>query len=313
MARQQQQLQYENVNALLIDSDIGARDSLKALLANIGFRGVRVGADAGAFMRGVNDETLDLLICDTNLPGGDFCELAWQVRHHQIGRNPFLPIIAIAWEPTLEHVYRVIDTGADHLLCKPISTAMLFGHIQLLVKQRKPFMVTSDYVGPERKKGLIIAPESAPIDVPNTLRHKAEGTYDERNLQQILDAAINQVNRQKLARHSEHAVLLATEILACYRNNQVDAGLVRHLDRLIYLAEDTDRRMRVGNMAHVSDLCQSLLKVALSVRQSYMTPDPKDLQLLLPVCQAIERAFKAGGAEIDAARALASTVGRASR
>jgi len=36
----------------------------------------------------------DLLICETELDDGDFCDFVTKMRHHDVGNNPFLPVIS---------------------------------------------------------------------------------------------------------------------------------------------------------------------------------------------------------------------------
>ena len=63
----------------------------------------------------------DLLIAETELPDGDFFELVHAIRHHEIGTNPFIPVIALTGDPSPDMVKKATDCGADALLTKPVS------------------------------------------------------------------------------------------------------------------------------------------------------------------------------------------------
>ena len=162
----------------------------------------------------------DLMVLDTELPGGDACELVSDLRHNRLGNNPFVPVIMTTWEPTPKIVDKVANSGADDLLIKPISPGKLMDRMSTLVKRRKQFSVTSDYVGPDRRDD----PEREEttitlIDVPNTLSIKAEGNIvDFDALQEEIDEALFQVNEQKLSRHAYQVAFLVGLILPVYEN-----------------------------------------------------------------------------------------------
>src|SRR3546814_14054009 len=86
------------------------------------------------------------------MPGGDACAMVQAIRHNQLGSNPFVPIIFTTWEADADVVRRVVDSGADDLLIKTLSPAQLLTRINSLVSQRKPFIVTSDYYGTQRRE-----------------------------------------------------------------------------------------------------------------------------------------------------------------
>ena len=70
--------------------------------------------------KGMADNTLDLLISECDLIDGDFCRMVHSMRHHDVGSNPFLPVIALSSEPTPGLIREVINAGVDDLLPKPI-------------------------------------------------------------------------------------------------------------------------------------------------------------------------------------------------
>lgn len=65
--------------------------------------------------------------------------------------DPFTPIIAVLSEASPGTVRRGVDSGADDLLIHPWSEGYLDQRLQNIIHNRKPFVVTSDYVGPDRR------------------------------------------------------------------------------------------------------------------------------------------------------------------
>ena len=68
------------------------------------------------------------------------------------GYNPFIVIIVTAWEKSTGLINRVVNSGADDLLLRPFSTALLGQRIEAHIERRKGFVITTDYVGPDRRK-----------------------------------------------------------------------------------------------------------------------------------------------------------------
>ena len=177
----------DDVELLVVDPDQNVRNSLRHALHDHGFRQMSAVGSWSEICEYLEYRMPDLLISDCMLPDGDFCDLTYQLRHRTIGTNPFVPVIALTWQPTSELVARIINSGADALLTKPISANQLVARIQALVESRKPFIVTSEYIGPDRRKNSE-RPSNIPFfEVPNALREKVLGLQPGQDLQARID------------------------------------------------------------------------------------------------------------------------------
>lgn len=307
-----QRLNLQHADVLLVDHDLHMRNIVKVILHDYGFRSIRLAATLAEAEAEMARAMPDLLVAEVMLPDGDFCAYVRALRHHEVGSNPFLPVIGITWDPTLDLVRRVIDSGADDLLAKPISTAQMQERIRSLIVARKPFGVTSEYIGPDRRSGASARETTIPlIEVPNTLKAKATGADEELDLQKAIDEAISDVNLHKLDRHAHQINGLLGEILPPLEEGRVDAPVHEALERLLYVAEDSSRRMVGTPYEHVSDLCGSLIQVVRDILAAGAAPKPKDVKLLRPLGQAIHAGFTAGTAA--AAREISATVGAKGR
>jgi hypothetical protein len=83
-----------------------------------------------------------------------------------------------------------------------------------------------------------------------------------------------------------------------------------HLDRLLYVAHDISRRLVGTKYEHISELCQSLTKVATDIGAHRSNPSAKDIKLLNPLSQAIASTFDPDRDDADAARNIAGIIGR---
>ena len=302
-------LDFGKVGLLLGDPSRMIRQGLKGALFTEGFRDILDTDKLPDIREAVAENRVDLLICDIHLSEGDVCHFISEIRHHLVGNNPFLIIIALIDAPDRETIARVIDAGFDDIVLKPISGGKLVERINLLVRKRKPFVVTTDYIGPTRRDGKrensIEIPE---ISVPNPVRIKAEGQVSLEGLQQAIDTVARMINEQKMERHAFQIDYLVDKIVPLYESETVDMRIVKRLDRLRYVTEDISRRQKGTAYSHVSDLCESFLGVINGIREKPLAPQPKDIKLLPQLAKAIKRAFESADDAVAVARDISESV-----
>jgi len=283
---------------LLIEPDKNVRMMLRGLLGDAGFRNVKEGTCLDDIMCEFQICMPDLIISDIKLADGSFNNFVFKLRHHEIGTNPFLPIIATAFSPTADEIRAVIQAGSDDLIAKPLSGGQLKQRIKWLITSRKPFMVTSAYIGPDRRRSSSdkARDERAPtqtLKVPNVLQAKAieAHNYKESQHQLQIRASIDAVNLKKLFSHVSQIAVLVDKIVPSLAFGGPDLATKKLLDRLLYVSEDVARRMVRTKFDHVSELCQSLIEVTGRILDAGDFPAPKDVDLLKPLSGAIRRGF----------------------
>ncbi|MCB2101604.1 MAG: hypothetical protein KDE22_12080 [Rhodobacterales bacterium] len=288
-------LDFNRATTLVASPNLGTRDNVRMVLQALGFGTIK---GVGTFTRleeEIESPDLDLLVCEAEFPDGSPADLVHAMRHNNVGCNPFLPIITFTDLPSDLLVSQVIDAGSDDVLVMPFSVEQMNRRVTTLVLSRKPFVVTSDYVGPDRRRDEARPAKRADMDtlfdVPNPLRARALGEATTEDLQQAVDAMIAQVNLSKLRRHAVQVGLLVDRILRDIETCADPAGIAADLDRLLYIARDIARRLVGTAFDHVSTLCQSLISVSERLRRDLAMPRAKDLKLMRPMSQAVQAAF----------------------
>lgn len=305
-------LQLEDVDVLIIEPESSTRQAIRNILSDNGFNRIRTGSD----MSDIRDQFMlgwpDLLISEFKLEGGSFKDFIFKLRHHELGGNPFLPVIATAWSPEQEEVLSIVHSGVDDLITKPLSAGQLLNRIKALIIQRKPFIVTSAYIGPDRRKLEDRTSAIPQLDVPNILRAKARGeVIDPQQFQAQVDQMVGSINLQKMERHAVQVKFLIDRISPSLEAGKPDAEASRALKRLLFVSEDIARRMVGTKYAHVSNLCQTLIHVTTDILRAGTEPADKDVKLL----QQMSRAITAGFSNVDsetaaAARTISQTLNR---
>ncbi len=302
---------FENIRVLVGDPNREVRDAIRGGLYGQGFRYIMVTDRMSVVETAVATNKVDLMVCDTELPDGDLYDLVHKIRHHELGDNPFILVTALITAPTPKMVKKIFDAGCDDLIQKPISTGLLFERVLNLARNRKPFVVTSDYIGPDRRAKTWPGTQQIPlIEVPNPLKVKAMDDTSAEDLQADIDRVANVLNEQKMERHAYQINYLVERIVPLYEDGSADESVISHLDRLLYVSEDISRRLEGTRYDHVGELCQSMVNVVRAVRQAPLSPDAKDIALLPALAQAIECAFESKENVAELAHDISDTVKR---
>jgi DNA-binding response OmpR family regulator len=197
-------LAYETAETLVYDPVSGNRATTRSALYSLGFRRIEIVATLENLAETIANRPPDLAVCEVQGAEEELCGLIQKLRQGDGVFNPFVVIIVTAWEKSGALVSRIIDSGADDLLLRPFSPAVLGQRIRAHVEKRKAFVITSEYVGPDRRKDSARASNVELFNPPNSLRMKAwEGLSAEQvsvRLDRELKAAREVLLAEKLRR-----------------------------------------------------------------------------------------------------------------
>ena len=178
---------------------------------------------------------------------------------------------------------------------KPISPALLYERIVNLTRDRKRFVVTCDYIGPNRRKTHRPGTEKIPeIEVPNALKTLALGDIHTGKLRQDIERCSTIIDELKIERYAVQIAYLAEQILSCYAGGTADADVTPHLNRLVHVSGDMCSRLERFDHAKKDQkeaLCQPMVELAGRLCADPSSPDPQDIDLLRQLAEDIRRAF----------------------
>lgn len=297
-----------------------SRNLYRQAMIGAGFTNLREFDTLAGFADTIAVTQPDLILMDVDLPGGDVAQLVSDLRHGRLGVNPYLPVILTAWEAEADHaaVRRLVDSGADDILLKPMSIKMLLERLEAVALHRKPFVVTSDYIGPDRRRAADRRESNIPLfEVPNPMRAKLTGEgVDARATQQAIMEMNAQINTQRLRASAFRIAFVAAQIVPLYKSRTVpDAHTLAMLHDLILSTEDIKQRVARTDLAHVAQLCERLLVPA---REMYergenfeFTPDwEKNFDLLKTLGDAVLAFFNPDRDTAALAREVTTAVDR---
>ena len=267
---------------------ISGRHSVTALTSE-GYRDIRT-LSRLSLLRDVLTATVpDLVILDSEMPDGDSIALVREIRNGQLGRNPFVPIILTVWDSDGISIDEAVNSGVDLILAKPLAPAQLFARIDALVAERKPFVVTADYIGPDPDLGERISPQDEnSFEVPNTLRDKIAGNpIDEQALCAHIESTLKDINSSRLQQGSLQLACQVEVLIRVFSAGKVGKSTRNHIGRIIQSTEDIVMRVQNTEFEQLKGLCESLIKVAREVYRRPKKADPKQVDLMRPLSQSI--------------------------
>lgn len=301
-------LKLGDVRVMLADPRSHIRSTMKTALAHAGLENIdhtgTVEAIADAMEDGLGP---DILICDMGMRNGETCELVHDLRQNKIGKNPFLCIIGVTWNPIETEVHRAIDSGVDLLVAAPMSPKRVLDRLEALVYNRMPFIITKDYVGPDRRREPEREQTVPLVTVPNTLRAKALGLWDANAMRREVERMVQQVNVTKIERQAEDIAHIADTIFRLI--NDATKALARpQIERLNDLVTVLAGRAEQRGFVQISELCQASVTVVRKMLVAETAPAEKDIELLKQLSLAIRKAMRPDDHETEIVHDIARTV-----
>ena len=161
---------YSRASVLLFDPVHANMRTSRYTLNEIGFKKIACVSNIEEFDQYLTENTPELIVAECGSPELDMLGRVRKLRRSELGQNPFAVILLTTWLRDGQHIREVIESGADDLIVRPFSTQFAEERVRSLVKMRKDFVVTSDYVGPDRRKSSDRPSDAPAVQVPNILQ-----------------------------------------------------------------------------------------------------------------------------------------------
>jgi DNA-binding response OmpR family regulator len=170
-------ISLDSARVLHIDFEAESRSQLEDTLRGIGFDHIAACDISGKFAEMLTAEKPDLVFVDIDAEADWAFQTIRAIRNGDIGESAFVVIVALTKKPELEAVQAALQAGSDDMVVKPVTAQVLRQRILNQIENRKEFIATEDYVGPDRRADTreLTDDDPAAIKVPNSLRHSATG------------------------------------------------------------------------------------------------------------------------------------------
>ena len=131
---------------LLLDDHVQNRQALKQGLNKLGFVNVSEAADPISALEVIHTQTVDVLITEQYMPFVRFLRTS--------AKRPaaYIPIIMVSKKISISERQDAIDAGVNRVISKPTIAEDLFLQITLALEDPPPFVESTAYVGPDRRR-----------------------------------------------------------------------------------------------------------------------------------------------------------------
>lgn len=144
-------VEFSNLRILLVENHHLMRRLLREMLRGFGTGEIFEAVDVPEAFSLIYREPFDAVILDFFLGEMDGADFTWRIRRDPACRNREVPILLITGLPEHQRVLKVRDAGVDSILAKPVAPKDLFLRLNSMLGRQRRFIVTQDYVGPERE------------------------------------------------------------------------------------------------------------------------------------------------------------------
>jgi DNA-binding response OmpR family regulator len=258
---------YEQAEALIFDPVAAHRSATRAALQIMGFRKIEVAGTIEALNTALRETSPDLLLCEIAGAEAELCDLIQGVRQGLHGRNPFLVVMVTTWKSDGNVVRFALNSGADDLLARPSSEAQLTERIRALTERRKDFVVTADYIGPDRRRDTSRNGTEC-IAVPNALKLRTMPGQSSEQAEKKIASAIKEaqgvVGFQKMRRN---AFQLCVQWRMLEQRRPGGHDFTEVLGRIDLLNGDIQRRAEGTEHAAACQTCVSLSESIQAIRK----------------------------------------------
>ena len=299
-----------DVKAVLYEPEPDVRSAIRGMMRDVGFVEIVDTNRPDRVREAIATGDTDLTVFDVNsgTDGGTMSSLVRDMRCNKIGPNPFPIALGMTGDADQQNINAAVNAGFDGLMLKPLELNVLRKRLEHFLRARKPFVITAEYVGPDRRQSARSGDGDAPhLVVPNPVRLIADGMPRHVMMSHVKEATA-ELNERKLQSDIVGVTWVADKIGKALSANDTDKAIAL-IKQLKVLASDIDERLEQTVFSHVQNLCTSLLTVSARLEAAGDKPSGKDVELVINVSQAIKRSCHADSGDDVYAREITESLG----
>ena len=291
----QRLLTLDKAKVLLLDPSAGEEDALKDRLIDVGFREIAECGQLDELVEKLGSEQPDLLFIDLDEDREAACRTMQDIRTKKLEvDNPFIVIIALTAKPDKDIVQAALGAGADDMIVKPVNANSLRQRVTRQIDDRKDFIATDDYVGPDRRPDDRDPSDQnlVAINVPNTLRHHVTGDETAALTDDRIQDTLRSLSAQKFWHLSQKIGRIAAEAEAAIQTNPDFPLLGECLESVSATLTEIEEIMGDQDFKSVREIVASTREALASVEQAGDSLRPNHFALLKVHGQSIGAVLK---------------------
>ncbi len=146
-----QYINLDKAKALVVDDNPQSLDILIGVLTSFGLRNITRKADGKEAQEELKFTAYDLVLLNGALPELDGYDLTRWLRREADEANRMTPVIIVTSHTRRSQVEKARDCGANFIVTKPISPAVMLERILWVARGDRMFIECDAYIGPDRR------------------------------------------------------------------------------------------------------------------------------------------------------------------
>ncbi len=287
---------YKDIRFIMAESNDTIRFSLMGMLRQQGFRNLRPAAKMDKLIAEIKSSPADLIAVADSM-GAEVFDCIRKVRHNIIGKNLFVVVTFMAAPDNAPGIKRAVMAGVDDVLLKPVAPGKIVERAKHIAYNRSPFIATTEYIGPDRRKGD--RKSSIPlIEVVNTLRDKLDGKNVPLDaLAKAIGVGFLSVRTAQLDSQGMRLGYVCNVILKAYENGEITPKVEDDILTLVGYLEEADKTAKMIGEHELGEICITFARQVEELAESYENPAPRDLDVIRKLTKAfaLAKGATAGG------------------
>jgi len=144
-------INLRTIKALCIDSNAHGLEILSQTLLGFELEKITRADSATAAQAILKRETIDLVLCDSVLGDLTGYELVRWLRSSKLEPNRYAPVFVVTGHTRADEVLQARDSGANFVIAKPFTPAVLMKRVLWVAKGGRGFVETENFTGPDRR------------------------------------------------------------------------------------------------------------------------------------------------------------------
>lgn len=281
---------FEKVRIVVGEPDSRLRTGFKYALQSGGFKETNLTNDFGEIEKVLALNLADLLLLDINMQDGDVCDLVRRVRNQELGENPFTVIVAMGENLSADQISSILSAGFDDVVLKPLSVEILNKRFGRLALNRKPFVVTKDYIGPDRRGSKRDGEAGTPlIDVPNPFKAKVTGEISAKSIKESIKSMSSNLRAIKIERLAFQVNWLSERIMPGFMDDVLVPETIGWLEELSNICDEAVRIISTTPYVAEEIMFETIKTLAEKIRSHNEKPIQAEFEEMFKLSKMIEK------------------------
>ncbi|CCQ72592.1 response regulator transcription factor [Magnetospira sp. QH-2] len=289
--QQGQGIDMEKVCCLLAMGNAEMRRMVHAVLSREGMGAIQESWDVETTETQLKTMSPDLIIVDAGIAESmsEATHMVKKLRLAALSSNPYAVVLALMANPSSEEVMAWVNAGVDDLVAHPVSPKVLLDRLSIQVEARRPFVVTSEYLGPERRNRQRPGVSIEQIAVPNTFGEKVRGTYDGESIDEQISDMVSHLRTRRVECQAARILQMIKILRPMFQQPEAHDLLVNRLRQMGLIILEMGRHLSNTPYEEVNGLCATLH--GLVKRLGSEKRDPEDMKKLDEAARKLAVAF----------------------